>query len=211
MTKAQRIEARRQEHMKQRQDEFDESEEDEDEAERRARMRAQEKAADLAHAEDLFGDIQVTNTRSTTKPVVTSDDPNDPTKAIDLSSLALFKPNTKEQFAQLRETLVPLLSNNAKKAHYVIFLQEFTKQICKDLPSDQIKKVASALTTLSNEKMKEEKAADKGGKKTKAAKTKTSLVATRDVAFKADTSTYDDFGECVISVNQTRKRAANLS
>jgi len=40
--------------------------------------------------------------------------------------------------------------------------------------------------------MKEEKAAEKGGKKTKAAKTKTSLVATRDVSYKADTSTYDD-------------------
>lgn len=90
------------------------------------------------------------------------------------------------------------MAGNAKKAHYSLFMQEFTKQICKDLPSDQIKKIASGLTTLSNEKMKEEKAAEKGGKKTKAAKTKASLNATRDVSHRADTTAYeDDFGEYV--------------
>lgn len=196
MTKSQRIEARRQENLRKKlEDEDDFEEEEEDEATRRARLRAQEKAADLSHAEDLFGDIQVTNNKRADKPVVAVDDPSDPTSAVDLSSLALFKPTTKDQFAKLRETLVPLLSTNAKKAQYVLFMQEFTKQICKDLPSDQIKKIASGLTTLSNERMKEEKAAEKGGKKTKAAKTKASLVATRDVSFKADTSSYDDFGE----------------
>jgi translation initiation factor 3 subunit J len=77
-----------------------------------------------------------------------------------------------------------------------LFLQEFVKQISKDLPSEQIKKIASGLTTLSNEKMKEEKAAEKGGKKTKAAKTKTALNASRDVGVRADTAAYDeDFGE----------------
>ena len=60
------------------------------------------------------------------------------------------------------------------------------------MPSEQIKKVASGLTTLSNEKMKEEKAAEKGGKKSKAAKTKVSLAATRDVSNKADTTAYED-------------------
>ena len=76
-------------------------------------------------------------------------------------------------------------------------MQELCKGIARDLPSDQIKKIASGLTTLSNEKMKEEKAAEKGGKKTKAAKTKTSLNATRDVGRAADVGAYDneDFGE----------------
>ena len=56
----------------------------------------------------------------------------------------------------------------------------------RDLNSEQIKKITSGLTTIMNEKMKEEKAADKGGKKSKAAKTKTSLAANRDIAHKAD-------------------------
>ena len=71
-------------------------------------------------------------------------------------------------------------------------MQEFTKQIVNDLPSDQIKKIASGLTTLSNEKMKEEKAAEKGGKKTKAAKNKATLVANRDVSTRADATAYGD-------------------
>ena len=87
---------------------------------------------------------------------------------------------------------MPLLAANSSKAHYTLFMQEFTKQIAKELPSDQIKKIASGLTTLSNEKLKEEKAAEKGGKKSKAAKTKVALNASRDISFRADTAAYGD-------------------
>jgi translation initiation factor 3 subunit J len=195
-SKSQRIAERREENMRRRQMEDEESsEEEEDEAARRARLRKTEQDADLQHASDLFGDIGVNPKRGAVKPVTISES-SDPTQAIDLSSLSIFNPTKKEDFAKLRETLVPLLTANAKKPQYTLFLQEFAKQISKELPSDQIKKIASGLTTLSNEKMKEEKAAEKGGKKSKAAKTKTSLVASRDVSYKADTAAYeDDFGE----------------
>ena len=66
------------------------------------------------------------------------------------------------------------------------------KQICQDMPSSEIKKVASAITALSNEKLKEEKALDKTGKKTKAQKTKTTLSAGRDIGRTADTAAYDE-------------------
>lgn len=118
-------------------------------------------------------------------------DANDPTKSIDLGSIPLFKPSTKPQFTALTNALVPLLTAQAKKPAYTLWLQDFTKQLVKDLPSQEIKKIASAMTAASNEKLKEEKAADKGGKKTKAAKTKTSLVATRG----ADLNAYDDVGD----------------
>jgi translation initiation factor 3 subunit J len=194
-SKAQRIEERRLENMRRRAMEEEESdEEEEDEAERRARLRKTEQDADLAHAEDLFGGIGISKRGG--KPVTVTDD-SDPTKAVELSALSIFNPNTKDQFTKLRETLVPLLVANTKKAHYGLFLQEFTKQIAKELPSDQIKKIASGLTTLSNEKMKEEKAAEKGGKKSKAAKTKTTLAGARDTV-RADTTAYDDdFDESV--------------
>lgn len=80
-------------------------------------------------------------------------------------------------------------------------MEEFAKDLAKELSSDQVKKVASALTRLSNEKMKEEKASDKTGKKTKAAKTKTSLVTNRANA--TDVSTYDEdaFGEYVQTIS----------
>lgn len=174
--------------------EDEEEDSDEDESERRARLRAEQKESDLKHAEDLFEGIGISGNRAAGKHITVQVD-NNPGETVDLSTLALFNPNTKDQFTKLRETLVPLLSKNAKKAQYTIFMQEFAKQIVKDLPSDQIKKVASGLTTLSNEKMKEEKAAEKGGKKTKAAKTKATLAGGRDaMALKSDTAAYDDGG-----------------
>lgn len=172
------------------------SDEEETEAEKRARLKQQELDGSRAQAEELFGDLGISKKR--TGKAVTITDESSPGETIDLSSLAIFNPNTKDQFTKLRETLVPLIGGNAKKGQYSLFLQEFSKQIAKDLPSEQIKKIASGLTTLSNEKMKEEKAAEKGGKKTKAAKTKTTLNASRDVGLKgADTKAYDDddFGE----------------
>lgn len=191
-SKSQRIEERRQENMRRRMaDEEESSDDDEDEAEKRARLRKTEQDSDLKHAEDLFGNIGISNKRGAVRPV-TIQSATDPNQTFDLASLPLWNPSSKDGFLQLRETLVPLLSQNARKAHYTIFLQEFVKQISKDLPSDQIKKVSSALTALSNEKMKEEKASEKGGKKTKAAKTKVTLSAARDVTTRADTTAYDD-------------------
>ena len=160
----------------------------------RARLHQREQDSDLKHAEDMFGNLGVSKDRSTTKAIVVADS-SDPNNVVDLSSLPLFNPNTKDQFLKLRESLAPILTSNSKKAQYTLFMQEFTKQIVKDLPSEQIKKIASGLTTLSNEKMKEEKAAEKGGKKTKAAKSKATLVANRDTSFRADTTSYADADE----------------
>ena len=194
-SKAQRIEEKRMANMRQKVEEEEESSsEEEDAATTRARLRQTEQESDLKHAEDMFGNIGINKNRSNTKAVVVPD-PSDPAAAIDLSTLPLFNPSTKDQFLRLRETLTPLLAANSKKAQYTLFMQEFTKQIVKDLPSEQVKKIASGLTTLSNEKMKEEKAAERGGKKTKAAKSKATLVANRDASFKADTTSYADADE----------------
>lgn len=188
-SKSQRIEEKRTAVMRKKMEEEEESSsEEEDEAAKRERLRQTEQDADLKHAEDLFGNIGINKNRAPTKAVVT--DPSDPVKSIDLSSLPMFNPSSKEGFVSLRNILAPILAANSKKAHYTIFMQEFTKQLVKDLPSDQIKKIASGLTTLSNEKMKEEKSADKGWKKMKATKNKVTLVANRDTASRADTTSY---------------------
>ena len=190
-SKAQRIEEKRMANMRRKMEEEEESSsEEEDEGVKRERLRRTEQDSDLKHAEDLFGNIGIKN-RTAVKPVIAIN-PSDPSSIIDLSSIPLFNPSTKDQFLKLREVLAPIIASSSKKAHYTMFMQEFTKQMVKDLPSDQIKKIGTGLTTLSNEKMKEEKAAEKGGKKTKAAKTKATLVATRDVSSRADTMAYED-------------------
>jgi translation initiation factor 3 subunit J len=183
-SKAQRIEEHKQERKKQ-------AEENQDEAERRARLRRTEQEGDLKHAQDLFDDIDLNRNRGAPKAIVISDSA-DPTQAVDLSAMPLFKPTTKDQFTRLTTALIPLLTAHSKKPHYALWAQEFTKQLVKELNSGDVKKIASALTTISNEKMREERAADKGNKKTKAAKTKVSLVASRDN--KIDATPYDDDG-----------------
>ncbi|KAJ2986052.1 hypothetical protein NUW58_g5214 [Xylaria curta] len=196
-TRTQRIAERQAENARRSAEADESSEEEETAAERMQRMRRTEKESDLKHAEDLFGGagLSLRNGRKATTTGSTVQIDNDPNKTIDLATLPLFNPSTKGQFETLRTTMVPIIGGSSKKAHYALFLQEFAKQLAKDLPSDQIKKISSALTTLGNEKMKEEKAAEKGGKKTKAQKTKTQLVTNRPNT--TDVATYDDdaFGD----------------
>lgn len=191
-SKSQRIEEKRQANMRKKMEEDMEAEsDDETEAEKRARLREEEKASDLANAEDMFGNIGISNNRGANK-AVTVQESEDPASAVDLSSMKLFKPATPAEFRKLNEVLTGLLTQNSKKPQYAIFMQDFAKQLVKDLNSDQIRKISTGLSTMSNEKMKEEKAAEKGGKKTKAAKTKPSVVASKDVSTRADTMAYDD-------------------
>ena len=172
----------------------EEESESEDEADRRERLRQTEQEADLKHAEDLLSSGLGPKSRAPKAVVIENKDK--PGESIDLSKIALFKPATKTQFEGLSEVLVPLLRASSAKPHFSIWAQNFCKQICQDMPSTEIKKVASTLTALSNEKLKGEKAQEKGGKKTKAQKTKATLGgAGRDMAGgRADTTVYDNDG-----------------
>ncbi|KAI0878871.1 putative eukaryotic translation initiation factor 3 subunit EifCj [Hypoxylon argillaceum] len=197
-SRAQRIAERQAENARRLADEEDSSEDEEETAaERLQRLRRTEKESDLKHAEDLFGGagLSLRNGRKATTAGTAVQIDSDPNKTVDLAALPLFNPSTKSQFENLRNVIVPIIGGNYKKAHYCLFMQEFVKQLAKDLPSDQIKKISSTLITLGNEKMKEEKAAEKGGKKTKAQKTKTQLVASRPNT--TDVGAYDEdaFGE----------------
>lgn len=171
----------------------------ETEAERRDRLRRTEQEADLQHAADMFGDAGLSagsgirKSGSALKASAVALDDKDPSKTVDLGSLPLLNPVTKAQFDKLLQTLGPILSAHAHKGPYVLFAQELVRELCKGLPSDQIKKVNSSLTTLANDKLREEKAAEKGGKKTKAAKTKTTLAIGRPTTI--DTGNYDDGGD----------------
>lgn len=195
--KAQRIEEHRMAAMRRRQEEEDlDDSEEEDEASKRARQRELEQEADLKNAADLFGNIGINPNRATAvKPVTLSvAGAADPGATVDLASLSIFNPTSREHFNTLRETLAPLITgyDNTKKAQYPLFMQNFVKDICGELNSEQIKKVASILTTVANEKLKEEKEREKGGKKSKAQKTKTTLNASRTVTKGADTTDYND-------------------
>lgn len=194
--KSQRIEERREENRRRKAqlDDDETSSEDEDEADKRARLRKSEQDADLKNAQDLFANAGLgPKSRSAPNKALIIEDKAHPGQTIDLSTIPLFRPATKTQFDALSSTLVPLLTESSAKPHFALWAQNFVKSICAEMRSDDIKKVASGLTALSNEKMKEEKLADKGGKKTKAQKAKNTLSAGRDLGRGvADTTSYED-------------------
>jgi translation initiation factor 3 subunit J len=198
-SKSQRIEEHREEARRRRAAEEEEEEEetsseDDDPAQKRAKALQAEKDADLKNAQDLLANVGMgPKTKSAPNKALIIEDKSNPGQAIDLSTIPLFTPSTRSQFDALSTALVPLLTASSYKPHYSLWLQDFVKKISADLPSTEIKKAASGLTALSNEKLKEEKAQDKTGKKSKAAKSKTTLAAGRDVGRGiADTTSYDD-------------------
>ncbi|KAI1356710.1 putative eukaryotic translation initiation factor 3 subunit EifCj [Xylaria sp. FL0043] len=198
-SRTQRIAEHQAEKARRLAEEEESSDEEETPAQRAQRLKQQEKEADLKHAEDLFGGAGLSLGTGTGRKTATASSVvqvgSDPNNTVDLAAMPLFNPSTKSQFETLRNTIVPIITSSSRKPHYALFLQEFAKQLAKDLPSDQIKKISSTLTTLSNEKMKEEKAGDKSSKKTKAQKTKTQLVTNRPNT--TDVGAYDDdaFGD----------------
>ena len=128
------------------------------------------------------------------RKAIATTDPKDASKSIDLSLLPVFNPTTKAQFTELQNILVPLLTAQKSKGQYPLFVQELTRHLVKEMPSEQIRKVASLCTTLTNEKLREEKAAEKGGKKNSKAAKKTTLAGTSKIG-EIDTKMYDGYDE----------------
>lgn len=152
------------------------ADDDDDEVLDIVEMRRREKEADLMHADDLFGDLAgPAKEKTAKKATVVSIGPaktGSTDDSLDLSTLPLFAPKTKADFTQLQSVLAPLLAATSSKKDYVPFVQDLAKELTRPLTSEQVRRVISTLTTLSNEKMKEEKGP---AKKSKASKTKVTL------------------------------------
>lgn len=158
----------------------------------------------MKHAVDLFAGATVEDrvdhgsmsSADIRRKAISVVDPTDTSKSIDLSTLPLFNPTTKKQFQDLQDALAFLLAAHVKKPHYPLLAQQLVRSLIKEMSSEQIRKVATTCTTLLNEKLREEKAADKPGRKSKAQKTKTTLVGVvgKD-SDKIDTKTYEEFAE----------------
>lgn len=159
----------------------------EDEKTKKERLRQAQFESDLNHATNLLGeaDLHPRSRASNTSSVST---PVGPTK---LSDLAIFKAKTKADFDTLRKTLAPLLNelSETSSTMHANFVIELCRDVCKPLSPDQIRKVTSTLTALSNEKVREERA-NRGKKKkpiVKASSTKVDEVR--------DTTNYEEFDD----------------
>jgi len=135
--------------------------------------------ADLNNAADLLGGAALGGTSS------------------ELDSLISFQPRTKEDFQKLSDRIIEfIMKRHQDKPLYPIFIEHHARALAMPLKDVEVRKVASGLTTLANEKQKEQRDKASGKKKPKAT-SKPGLSGTKPSS-KLDTRVYDealdDFG-----------------
>ena len=88
----------------------------------------------------------------------------------ELDKLISSNPRTKEEFEALSSRIVEyIIKRHQSKPLYALFAEHLAKELVTPLKDVEVRKVASSLTTVANEKQREAK--DKtSGKKKKAAK-----------------------------------------
>ncbi|SJL09855.1 uncharacterized protein ARMOST_13236 [Armillaria ostoyae] len=151
-----------------------------DPREKARREKELELNADLHNAAELFGAAALGGTTSK-----------------ELDSLLSFQPRTKDDFIQLSSRIIEVvIKRHQNKPLYPAFVEHFVREMALPLKDVEVRKAASGLTTLANEKQKEQR--DKaGGKKKPKATSKPALGAAK-VASRVDTNLYDealdDFG-----------------
>ncbi|THH32227.1 hypothetical protein EUX98_g1964 [Antrodiella citrinella] len=142
--------------------------------------RERELNADMRNAEDLLGAAAIGGT-------------SDP----DLNALISAQLRTKEDFIKLSDGIIAhLIKQHESKPLYYAFVEHHVRALAMPLRDVEVRKAASGLTTLANEKQREARDKASGKKKPKTAG-KPALGAAK-ASSKFDTSTYeeslDDFG-----------------
>jgi len=145
------------------------------------RDKQRELEADMKNAAELFGANSVKNGTDTPS---------------DLGSLLSVNPKTKDDFFALSRQIFELvIKPHQDKPLYAAFVEQHVKELASPLRDVDVRKAASGLTTLANEKQKEAK--DKASGKKKKATSKPALGGAKTVN-KLDTGAYeeslDDFG-----------------
>jgi len=163
-------------------DESDDYDEDDvlDPREKAQRDKERELKADMHNAADLFGAAAMGGTSSS-----------------ELDSLISFQPRTKEDFQNFSSQIIELIiKRHQDKPLYPAFIEHHVRELAIPLKDVEVRKAASGLTTLANEKQKEQREKAAGKKKSKA-NSRPALTGAKPSG-RADTYAYeeamDDFG-----------------
>ncbi|CAO3650961.1 unnamed protein product [Cunninghamella echinulata] len=131
----------------------DTTETEEEKFERKQRQRQLELESDMNHATDLFAGVSVSKPEG--------------------GSLESMKPKTRVEFENYRKQLSEMIVANSKSMHYAHFVDQLVRELCVPMKDMDVRKAASTLTALANDKQRQAKEATKASKK----KTKPTLVA----------------------------------
>ncbi|KLO09742.1 translation initiation factor eIF3 subunit [Schizopora paradoxa] len=140
------------------------------------RARQMEMDSDMNNAADLFGATAFEDK--------------------DVEKLVSFDCRTKENFQDFTTLLIEtVIKRQQKRPLYPFFVEHFARELAAPLKDSEVRKVASSLSTLANEKQKEARDAASGKKKKAAAKP---VLGSTKASGRLDTSAYeeslDDFG-----------------
>lgn len=93
------------------------------------------------------------------------------TAAKELDALISAQPRTKDDFVRLSAQIIEfIVKRHQDKPLYPTFIEHHVRELAIPLKDVEVRKAASALTTLANEKQKEARDKASGKKKSKAAK-----------------------------------------
>ena len=94
--------------------------------------------------------------------------PHPGTSSKELDWLISAQPRTKEDFVQFSDRLIEyIIKRHQGKPLYATFLEHHVRELAMPLRDVEVRKVASGLTTLANEKQKEQRDKAAGKKKPK--------------------------------------------
>ncbi|KAJ2780853.1 Translation initiation factor 3 subunit J component [Coemansia javaensis] len=118
---------------------------EEDPAARRERERQMQMESELMSAQDLFAGVSI-------KDTATKD------------ALLAANPKTQGEFDEFRKTLVECIQRAKGQRLYAGFLDSLVRELALPLKDEEVKKMASTLTALANEKQRAFRDANKGKK-----------------------------------------------
>ncbi|THG93763.1 hypothetical protein EW145_g8286 [Phellinidium pouzarii] len=151
-----------------------------DPREKARRDKERELVADLSNAADLLGAAALGGTSDK-----------------ELDKLISFDPRTKDDFQNFSSQIIEyIIKRHQNKPLYPAFVEHHVRELAMPLKDVEVRKAASGLTTLANEKQKEQREKTSGKKKPKAAAKP--ILGSLKAADKFDTNIYeevlDDFG-----------------
>ncbi|XP_006459537.1 hypothetical protein AGABI2DRAFT_191484 [Agaricus bisporus var. bisporus H97] len=145
-----------------------------DPREKARRDKERQLQSDMNNAAELFGAAALGGTSSS-----------------DLDQLLSFQPRTKEDFQNLSAKIIEyVIKRHQNKPLYHFFVEHHVRELAVPLKDVEVRKAASGLTTLANEKQREQREKASGKKKSKAA-TKPGL-GNAKLSNKLDTTVYDE-------------------
>ncbi|KAL1936013.1 hypothetical protein VTP01DRAFT_147 [Rhizomucor pusillus] len=153
----------------------EENETEEDAFERKQRMRQLELEADMKNATDLFAGVSVSK-----------DNKEKPIEEV--------KPKTRIEYEAYAKRISAMILANSKSINYAHFFETLVREIAEPCKDMDIRKVASALQAMANDKQRQAKEASKSKKKGKPQLAAAGKSAALDEAT-SYRDVYDDFDD----------------